>query len=832
MVLNGLDLTRQNPTITDLVSAFNDPETTGGTIDAIRGLWPSILRRTLVSADSGSTTSAPQLIVTATTREAEDLARSLADWVAEDSIAIFPSWETLPHEKLSPRSDTVGQRLQILHRLAHPSPDRHLAFIIAPVRAFLQPLVKGLGDIEPVELGVGDEYEIDQLSQRLTELAYSRVDMVSRRGEFAVRGGIVDIFPPTDEHALRIEFFGDEIDEIREFSVSDQRSIPAEADAQPLTLSAPPCRELLLTDSIRERAAALSQTLPAASDMLDKIAGGVAVEGMESLSAVLADGMEPIIALLPEATKIIITEPERVHARAADLVVTTNEFLEAAWSGAAAGGESPIDLSAATFRTMEEMEEGARLIGLAWWELGGFSTDEELVSPTENLFPVPARAPRGYAGDVEAILTDVKGLIHDKWRILVLTEGQGPGQRMVEVFSEAGVPATFVDDPADLPEALVTVTTAAPFGGFVFDDLKLAVLTEADVLGRAAATSTRDMRRLPTRRKRNQVDPLNLAPGDFVVHDQHGVGKFVEMTQRTTGKGPNKHTREYLILEYAPAKRGQPGDRLYVPSDALDQVSRYVGGESPTLNKMGGSDWSTTKAKARKAVKEIAGELVRLYSARQATVGHTYGPDTPWQRELEDAFHYVETADQLTTIDEVKGDMEKAVPMDRLICGDVGYGKTEIAVRAAFKAIQDGKQVAVLVPTTLLVQQHLETFAERYSGFPVTVGALSRFQTKKESDKVVEDLAAGKLDLVIGTHRLLSGEVRFKSLGLVIIDEEQRFGVEHKETLKAMRTNVDVLAMSATPIPRTLEMAVTGIREMSTLAHPARGAPSGADLRG
>ena len=820
MVLNGLDLTRQNSTITELVEAFNDSGTAGGTIDAIKGLWPSILRRTLVSADNAEATSAPQLIVTATTREAEDLARSLADWVPEDSIAIFPSWETLPHEKLSPRSDTVGARLQILHRLAHPSPDRHLAFIIVPVRAFLQPLVKGLGDIEPVELAGGDEYDIEQLSQRLTELAYSRVDMVSRRGEFAVRGGIVDIFPPTEDHALRIEFFGDEVDEIREFSVSDQRSIPAEVGSAPLKLSAPPCRELLLTDSIRERAAALSQTLPEASDMLDKIAGGVAVEGMESLSAVLADGMEPIIALLPESTKIIITEPERVQARAADLVVTTNEFLEAAWTGAAGGGEAPIDLSAATFRTMDEMEEGARLIGLAWWELGGFATDEELVSPMENLFPIPARAPKGYAGDVEAILADVKGLIHDKWRILVLTEGQGPGQRMVEVFSEAGVPATFVDDPTDVADALVTVTTAAPFGGFVFDDLKLAVLTEADVLGRAAATSTRDMRRLPTRRKRNQVDPLNLAPGDFVVHDQHGVGKFVEMTQRTTGKGANKHTREYLIVEYAPAKRGQPGDRLYVPSDALDQVSRYVGGEAPSLNKMGGSDWQSTKAKARKAVKEIAGELVRLYSARQATVGYTYGPDTPWQRELEDAFHYVETADQLTTIDEVKGDMEKSVPMDRLICGDVGYGKTEIAVRAAFKAIQDGKQVAVLVPTTLLVQQHFETFAERYSGFPVTVGALSRFQTKKESDKVVEDLAAGKLDLVIGTHRLLSGEVRFKSLGLVIIDEEQRFGVEHKETLKAMRTNVDVLAMSATPIPRTLEMAVTGIREMSTLATP------------
>ncbi|RBP63667.1 transcription-repair coupling factor [Brevibacterium sanguinis] len=817
-MLNGLDLTRQNPTINDLVEAFSDPGTTGGTIDAIRGLWPSILRRTVET--SGSGTSAPQLIVTATTREAEDLARSMADWIPAESIAVFPSWETLPHERLSPRSDTVGQRLSILRRLTHPRPGQELALIIAPVRAFLQPLVKGLGEIEPIELARGDEYGIDDLAQRLTELAYSRVDMVSRRGEYAVRGGIVDVFPPTADHALRIEFFGDEVDEIREFAVSDQRSIPAEADAAPLSLVAPPCRELLLTDSVRRRAAELAPALPSAADMLEKIAGGVAVEGMESLSAVLADGMEPLIALLPAGTKIVITEPERVQARAADLVVTTNEFLEAAWSGAAAGGESPIDLSAATFRTVDEMREGALLIGLAWWELGGFSTDEDLVTATDNVFAVPARAPRGYAGDVEAILADVRGLIHDRWRILVLTEGQGPGLRMVEVFSEAGLPATFVDDPTDLAEAVVTVTTAAPFGGFVFDDLKLAVLTEADVLGRAAATSTRDMRRLPTRRKRNQVDPLNLTPGDFVVHEQHGVGRFVEMTQRTSGKGPNKHTREYLIIEYAPAKRGQPGDRLYVPSDSLDQVSRYVGGENPSLNKMGGADWQSTKAKARKAVKEIAGELVRLYSARQATQGHAFSPDTPWQRELEDAFHYVETNDQLTTIDEVKADMEKTVPMDRLICGDVGYGKTEIAVRAAFKAIQDGKQVAVLVPTTLLVQQHFETFAERYSGFPVTVGALSRFQTKQESEKVVEDLAAGKLDLVIGTHRLLSGEVRFKDLGLVIIDEEQRFGVEHKETLKAMRTNVDVLAMSATPIPRTLEMAVTGIREMSTLATP------------
>ena len=299
-----------------------------------------------------------------------------------------------------------------------------------------------------------------------------------------------------------------------------------------------------------------------------------------------------------------------------------------------------------------------------------------------------------------------------------------------------------------------------------------------------------------------------------------GIGRFIELVSRTVGRGDGQVTRDYLVLEYAPSKRGQPGDRLFIPTDSLDQISKYTGSDQPALTKMGGADWEKTKAKARKAVKEIAQELIRLYAVRQATKGHAFGPDTPWQRELEDSFPYVETPDQLVTIDEVKADMEKPMPMDRLLTGDVGYGKTEIAVRAAFKAIQDGKQVALLVPTTLLVQQHAETFAERYAGFPVTIGTLSRFSTPKEAEKVKEGLASGGVDLVIGTHSLLSGAIAFKDLGLVIIDEEQRFGVEHKETLKALRADVDVLSMSATPIPRTLEMAVSGIREMSILQTP------------
>jgi transcription-repair coupling factor (superfamily II helicase) len=370
-----------------------------------------------------------------------------------------------------------------------------------------------------------------------------------------------------------------------------------------------------------------------------------------------------------------------------------------------------------------------------------------------------------------------------------------------------------VDVPARLqkyldkaPEAkVVHVTTGLLEHGFITPTL--AVLTHLDLVGQKA--STKDMRRLPSRR-RNMVDPLQLKVGDHVVHEQHGVGRYVEMVQRTVQGA----TREYLVIEYA------KGDRLYVPTDQLDEVTRYVGGEAPTLNRMGGADWAKAKSRAKKAVKEIAGELIRLYSARMASPGHAFGADSPWQREMEDAFPYAETGDQLEAIDEVKRDMERGVPMDRLICGDVGYGKTEIAVRAAFKAVQDGKQVAVLVPTTLLVQQHMSTFTERFSSFPVELRPVSRFQTDAEVKGTLDGLRTGAVDVVIGTHRLLSPEVRFKDLGLIIIDEEQRFGVEHKEAMKHLRTQVDVLAMSATPIPRTLEMGLTGIREMSTILTP------------
>ena len=334
--------------------------------------------------------------------------------------------------------------------------------------------------------------------------------------------------------------------------------------------------------------------------------------------------------------------------------------------------------------------------------------------------------------------------------------------------------------------------------GVIVEGANLVVITETDLTGSRA--SAVEGKRLAAKR-RNTVDPLALTAGDLVVHDQHGIGRFVEMVERTVGGA----RREYLVLEYASSKKAGGGqrstDKLYVPMDSLDQLSRYVGGQAPALSRLGGSDWANTKTKARRAVREIAGELVALYAKRQASPGHAFAPDTPWQAEMEDAFGFTETVDQLTAITEVKTDMEKPIPMDRVVCGDVGYGKTEIAVRAAFKAVQDGKQVAVLVPTTLLADQHLQTFTDRMGDFPVTVKGLSRFTDPAESRVVLEGMADGNVDIVIGTHRLLQTGVRWKDLGLVVVDEEQRFGVEHKEHIKSLRTHVDVLTMSATPDP-------------------------------
>ncbi len=758
--------------------------------------------------------------VSPTGRESEALRTALGCLLPDAEILDFPAWETLPHERLSPSPETVGHRIHALRRLREWNGERPL-IVASSVRAALQPLATGLTDLEPVKLVAGERGTgLTEVASLLPKFAYSRVDMVTRRGEYAVRGGILDVFPPTAEHPVRVDFFGDEVDTIREFSVADQRSI----DGDLTSVELPASRELLLDDAVRQRAAEMQHEFPSLSQMLAKIAEGIPVEGMESLTPALVDSLVPVTSYLPDDAAVAIIAPERVASRAVDLAETNKEFLEAAWVAATVGAAAPIDLSSGDFLTVNQLQHAAG--DRAWWTLSTFDqgpSDDAAAVDMAGYQRIAGEAVSSVQGPSGGAIDLVGARLRDGWSVGITAGGQGLVERSRDLLAEQEFPARIVDAfPADPEPGIAYIVRGALDTGFEQPEVKLALVSEREFFGRSAGYDQKAVKKLASRRK-NVVDPLQLKTGDYVVHSTHGIGKFIELVSREVSSGGRnavKSSREFLLLEYAPSKRGYPGDKLYVPTDQLDLLSRYVGGEAPQLSKMGGSDWSQAKSKARKAVRDIAVELVKLYSARMASKGHAFPQDTPWQRELEEAFPYAETVDQLTTIDEVKADMERPIPMDRLLAGDVGFGKTEVAVRAAFKAIQDGKQVAMLVPTTLLVRQHLETFTDRFSGFPVKVRALSRFQTAKESKEVAAGLEDGTIDMVIGTHRILTEGMKFKDLGLVIIDEEQRFGVEHKDALKKLKTNVDLLAMSATPIPRTLEMAVTGIREMSTLATP------------
>ena len=753
------------------------------------------------------------LVVTPSSRESDqvrDTLRSLID----PSIHVwdFPSWETLPHERLSPHPETVARRLSVLRALASRRPEDPPLVVVASVRSLIQPVNTELSSSPWLRLEKGHhDGGIEGLASGLVSLAYQRVDLVTRRGEFAVRGGIVDVFPALVDHPVRADFFGDEIDELTSFAVADQRSMSA-VDS----VDVPPAREMLLTDSLRSRAKELAHEYPGVGTMLEKIANGIPVDGMESLQPALAASMGPVTDFFPDDTLIVELQPERARSRARALIETNREFLEAAWETAAAGAsERPIDFHLGEFYSPEEVIEHAG--ERPWLSLSTLDSGADSLVRVEST-TIDLEAPGG-----QEAIDYVRSRREAGDTVVVCAQGHGLVERAARVLGEHGIAAVEVDSSASsFRTDVVNIVQAGLTDGFAIPGIALAVLGEREFFGRASTASPRSQKTLATKRRAG-VNPLELRPGDYVVHDTHGIGQFVEVVRReisTGGRDAKKSEREFVVLEYAPSRRGGARDKLYVPTDQLDLLSIYVGGEQPALSKMGGAEWSAAKSKARKAVRDIAVDLVKLYSARMSQPGYAFSPDNELQRELEDAFAFVETPDQLSTIDDVKADMERPIPMDRLIAGDVGFGKTEIAVRAAFKAVQDGKQVAILAPTTLLVRQHMETFQERYAPFPVRLGSLSRFSSTSEAKTVIQGLADGTIDVVIGTHRLLSDQVAFRDLGLIVVDEEQRFGVEHKDKLKKIRENVDVLSMSATPIPRTLEMAVTGIREMSTLQTP------------
>jgi transcription-repair coupling factor (superfamily II helicase) len=758
----------------------------------------------------------PLLVAVPTEQDAEALTDALAAFLGAEQVAHFPAWETLPHERLSPQAATVGQRLRVLDRLRSSD---ELAAVVAPVRALLQPMDPRLAERRPVVVTSRYEGGLDALVDGLAALGYTRVPLVSQRGEFAVRGGIVDVFPTAAEQPVRVEFWGDDVDEVRAFSAADQRTLET---LDEVVIDA--ARELVLDAETADTARLVAKRAPALAAELHMLADGVAFEGMEALVTAIHPTPSWLPDFLPDGAGLAVVDPVRVGGRAGELREQAAELMIAGWGGSGVGGQEGTGWGAdgpdGTDGTDGTLDLGGDdLAGFAAWEdvrarargpvwsLDPFGQDPELSGQAWDSF----------RGDVASAADRVRTLAADDYLVVLTAAGHGSALRLAEVLRDAGVASRVVERVTPGDAAGVVIVESPLREGFRASALKLAILGEWDLFG---PRRSRGGRRLPSRRHAAET-VLDLSPGDPVVHTTHGVGRYQGIVTRelrgptrTVGGGATTVTRDFVVLEYA------GGDRLFVPSDNVDSISPYVGGEEPRVMRMGGADWERAKGKVRKAVRDIAADLVRLYQARMHSEGTAFSLDTAWQSELEGAFPYTETPDQVAVIDAVKQDMEAPLPMDRLVCGDVGFGKTEIAVRAAAKAVFDGKQVAVLVPTTLLAQQHGETFMERFSGFPVKIAVLSRFTPPREQRQIVDGLAAGTVDLVVGTHRLLAKDLVFKDLGLLIVDEEQRFGVTHKERLKAMRTSVDVLTMTATPIPRTMEMAITGIRDLSTIETP------------
>jgi transcription-repair coupling factor (superfamily II helicase) len=760
-----------------------------GTSSAVLAV-PEPARAVTVAGLAQLSSRRPVVVAVPTTSDAERLAHDLAAFLGDDEVELFPAWETLPFERVSPSVETMGRRLRTIWRLARAEGggQRELpAVIVAPVRALVQRLGPHVDEVEPIVVGPEDQLDATQLVADLVAAGYRREELVEHRGEVAVRGSIVDVFPSTADSPVRIDLWGDEVDRLTEFSVSDQRSTIDLAEVEIF-----PCRELLPTDEVRARADALVGAEPWGREQWERLAQGLVFDGMESWLPWLADEERVLLDLLGPDAQVVLVEPRRMRDRAADILAEEADLaatLAVTWGATSGSGEAAFPQLHLDFDRLL-----AHTTAPAW---------TMTVAPEgPDVATVAAAGWPPVVGDGQALIKQLRELLSDGFRVVLAADGEGSAARIGQLLADEGVhlaPDSAVAQPGG------HLVVAPLERGFLLTSVKLAVLSEADVTGRRRAH-----RRARPRRRDAQGFFDDLKPGDYVVHYQHGVARYGGMVKRAIGGVE----RDYLLLEY----RGD--DRLYVPSDQIDAVRHYTGGESPTLSRMGGGDWQKAKARVRSAVAEIAQELVVLYQTRVHTPGHAFAPDTPWQHELEAAFPYELTPDQQIAVDDVKHDMEAAAPMDRLVCGDVGFGKTEVAVRAVFKAVQDGKQAAVLVPTTLLAQQHFQTFSDRFASYPVRVEVLSRFLTNAQARKVASGLTSGEVDVVIGTHRLLSGDITFKDLGLLVVDEEQRFGVTHKEAIKALRADVDVLTLTATPIPRTLEMSLTGIRDLTLLNTP------------
>ena len=808
---------QESPAFEKLLSGLSMPMTQWATEVVESQKWH--LAAALLQA-----TGRPALIIAPSELKAKAIYEDLY-YFFRDNCTIYPSRDMLFYAADVKSVDITRQRLRAIDKIAGKAP-----IIILSAEALLDRMIPpDIFHANKLELSVGDIAEPEAVIRKLAQMGYERCSLVEGPGQFALRGGIMDIYPAvakfrgikeessdlTEGQAIRLEFFGDDIDSIRVVDALSQRSIE---NAESFELY--PVREMVFNKTIlREAVKKIEKSYKAQHKNLNS-------QGLKKEAQTLKDTIEStidrldlstnadalfpffygeecnLLDYLPSSTVLIFDEPNPIatHMEAAQA-----EYQDSISHRLMAGRMLPEQaMVMLTWQQVLHKTQGfSRLL---------FSSMTHTLTefdPAPVPVPLAARTCMPLRHKPSELKQDLSGLMSKGYRIVILAGPRRHGQQLADAITDLDLLARYTDSlvGTNIPPGLITVTRGVLSAGFEYPDLKLAVITDKELF-------TQEKKQRRKHRKDKNAEKINhftdLRIGDRIVHDNHGIGIFKGIEQITS----EGLSRDYLKLEYS------DGGNLYVQTSQMDLIQRYIGGENAKLSKLGGADWAKAKARARQAVEILAQDLINLYAKRMSARAHEYGTDTVWQSEFEALFPYSETDDQISAIEDVKRDMESPKVMDRLLCGDVGYGKTEVAIRAAFKAVQDNKQVAYLVPTTILAQQHYQTFASRMKDYPVTVERLSRFQSRKEQQTALKELEKGAVDILIGTHRLLSKDVKFKDLGLIIVDEEQRFGVGHKEKLKTLRADVDVLTLTATPIPRTLHFSLAGIRDMSILDEP------------
>jgi transcription-repair coupling factor (superfamily II helicase) len=785
-----------------------------GDQDLLTGL--SGTQKTLTLAGLIGQVNGKYLIISYSNSQAARIAADLEAFLGLDQVAYFPENQLLPHEEAY-EPEVTAQRVETLGRIF--SSERLV--VVTAWEALQRRLIPPKRFLEfTLPLKIGMEYGLNTLLSRLTRMGYERVDLVQSIGQFSNRGDLVDIFPLNLDQPIRMEFFGDEIDSIREFKVEDQISTQNLKEALIL-----PAREGLWPQEAFEESrskiqADLEKQVRKLEDLgrvneaealqdrineaLERLAAGHQVAGADQFLPWIEPNLVSLLDYLQD-TRVILDEPVRgrdtYHSLIEETTSVLSNFLE---KGVILPKEQEMLIG------IDELE--ASLWGRKPWSLSLLAKTPKGL-PAAHTLTLPLKTPPTFQGKFEMFSSEISMWLKEHRTIVLALSGKEKARRLKEVLREEGITSTIVEDRNNVPlnPGTVRIEIADLESGLEWVPGKLTILTESEIYGK-------QKKKIQARfqQEGSKISSFtDLKVGDYVVHINHGIGRYMGIETLEIAGGH----RDYLRIEYA----GE--DRLFVPTDQVNLIQKFIGVEDspPKVSKLGGNDWQKVKTRVKESLRDMADGLLQLYAQREVAPGISFAPDTVWQHEFEESFYYEETPDQMRAINEIKADMERPKPMDRLLCGDVGYGKTEVAMRAAFKAVMDGKQVGVLVPTTILAQQHFLTFRERFAGFPVNIKVISRFQTAKEQAAAIDGLLTGEVDLVIGTHRLISSDIHFKNLGLLIVDEEQRFGVAHKERLKELRKNVDVLTLTATPIPRTLHMSLAGIRDISLIETAPQG---------